>query len=552
MIFRHGLSAVALVCALTAPPAQASPNHGAYLAGQAAAAVHDFDEAAYWFGVALEADPSNPAIIENTLASMVGAGDLLGAAGVAGAALDQSFDSQIVNLVLDADAARRGDWQSIFAAKEAGREVSPLVDGLIQAWAHVGEGNMSAAIAGFDAVIAAPGLQNIGTYHKALAFAAVGDFESTAQILTLPPAQGMAPTRRSIIALAMAQSQLGQNDVAVEMLTQIFGPDPDLRLTSLRDRLAAGEQVPFDLVASPREGVGEIFLSVANILGDEAPVTVNLLYLRIAQTLHPRDAEISVLAAERLEDLENFELASAAYELVLPDDPSFYSAEIGRAAVLRKAGKPEEGIEALQTLVAAYPDRPVGHIALGDALRRQAIFEASNASYTNALDRLAPDDPRLWFAHYMRAITFHQLDQWPAAESDFRQALSYQPDHPQVLNYLGYSLIERREKLDEALAMIERAVEAQPDNGAIVDSLGWGLFVLGRVEEAVAPMERAAALEPVDPVINDHLGDVYWSVGRYREAIFQWNRALSFDPEPELATQIRDKIEFGLPPTQDG
>jgi Flp pilus assembly protein TadD len=138
------------------------------------------------------------------------------------------------------------------------------------------------------------------------------------------------------------------------------------------------------------------------------------------------------------------------------------------------------------------------------------------------------------------------MDDWPAAEADFRQALALRPGHPQVLNYLGYSLVERGEKLDEALAMIEEAVAGEPQNGAIVDSLGWVYFKLGRLEEAVVQLERAAVLEPVDPVVNDHLGDAYWAVGRTREARFQWMRALSFDPEEVEAERIRRKLEIGL------
>ena len=132
------------------------------------------------------------------------------------------------------------------------------------------------------------------------------------------------------------------------------------------------------------------------------------------------------------------------------------------------------------------------------------------------------------------------------ADADFRKALELNPDQPLVLNYLGYSLVERGEKLDEALGMIQRAVAAQPDSGYIVDSLAWALFTLGRYSEALDPMERASILEPVDPIVTDHLGDVYWAVGRKLEAEFQWHRALSFDPEEEQATRIRRKLEIGL------
>jgi tetratricopeptide (TPR) repeat protein len=135
---------------------------------------------------------------------------------------------------------------------------------------------------------------------------------------------------------------------------------------------------------------------------------------------------------------------------------------------------------------------------------------------------------------------------WDKAEADFRSALERNPDQPQVLNYLGYSMVEKGINLDEALSMIERAVEARPDSGYIIDSLGWVLYRLGRYDEAVEPMEKAVEIEAVDPIVNDHLGDVYWAVGRTREAEFQWHRALSFEPKEEDAARIRRKLEVGL------
>jgi len=153
---------------------------------------------------------------------------------------------------------------------------------------------------------------------------------------------------------------------------------------------------------------------------------------------------------------------------------------------------------------------------------------------------------RHWFLFYVRGIAYERSGRWEEAERDFRKALELEPDQPNVLNYLGYSLVEKGIKLDEALEMIRKAVEKRPNDGYITDSLGWALYRLGRYEEAVEPMERAVELTPLDPVINDHLGDVYWMVGRKREARFQWKRALSFGPDEKDAARIRRKLEVGL------
>jgi tetratricopeptide (TPR) repeat protein len=191
------------------------------------------------------------------------------------------------------------------------------------------------------------------------------------------------------------------------------------------------------------------------------------------------------------------------------------------------------------------------HVTLGDLRRQSKDFDAAVRAYDAALALYEDETPAQWFVYYARAISFERLDRWEQAEADFRKALDLNPDHPQVLNYLGYSLVEKRMKLDEALSMIERAVDARPNSGHIVDSLGWVLYRLGRYEDAVPHMERAAELMPVDPVVNDHLGDVLWAVGRYREAEFQWKRALSFIDPDDVPTDIspdrvRQKLAEGL------
>ena len=151
-----------------------------------------------------------------------------------------------------------------------------------------------------------------------------------------------------------------------------------------------------------------------------------------------------------------------------------------------------------------------------------------------------------WQLYYARGITHERLKIWPNADQDFRSALALNPDQASVLNYLGYSLIERGEKLDEAMKMITKAVEIEPNSGYIVDSLGWGKFRLGQYEDAVPDLERAAELMATDPIVNDHLGDAYWTVGRKNEARFQWRRALSFNPEEIEEARIKRKLEVGL------
>src|SRR5262249_40196530 len=131
-------------------------------------------------------------------------------------------------------------------------------------------------------------------------------------------------------------------------------------------------------------------------------------------------------------------------------------------------------------------------------------------------------------------------------EADLKRALALAPDQPLVLNYLGYSWVDQGKNLKEGTRLIEKAVQLKPDDGYIVDSLGWAHYKQGNFKEAVRFLERAVEIKPEDPTLNDHLGDAFWKVGREREARFQWNQALSLDPEPQDVDKIKAKIERGL------
>lgn len=546
-MFRLTVKAVVLAATCSfSLPAVAQENAGSYLAARHAAIGNDFAAAALYYEKSLREDPGNPALLDNLLSAQISLGRIEAAAMTAQSMLDSGIESQIGNLVLSAVATKTGNWAEIMDRFEAGQTISPLVDGLTQAWTALGRGEMSAAIESFDAVIETEGMGVYGRYHKALALAVVGDYEGADAILSAPTRGGAAYSARAAIAHAKILSQLGRNEDALANLDAVFGEVRDPTIIELRNRLEAGEILPYDVINTAQQGIGEISFMVAGLLRGETPDSYTLLYARVAEYLDPANTSALITSADLLERLERYELADEAFARIAPSDPAFSAAELGRVDVLRKAGKNDTAVEVAQSLARSHADLPHVHAKLGDMLRFVERFDEAITAYDTALSLYPKTDTSRWFVYYTRAITHHHIDQWTQAEADFRAALELNPNQPQVLNYLGYSLVERNEKLDEALEMIEKAVETEPENGAIVDSLGWVYFQLGRYDDAVEPMEKAASLEATDPIINDHLGDVYWAVGREVEATFQWNRALSFDPDEELADRIRLKLEIGL------
>jgi tetratricopeptide (TPR) repeat protein len=553
-MLKYVLSAVAVLAASSAltPPAQAQSVAGAYLAGRHAAVSSDYSEAARYYTQALAYDPGNVELMESATLSLLSLGQVEKAVPLARALEEKNQQSQVARLVLTANMAKTGDFASLLVREDDATGIGPWVDGLVNAWAHMGAGDVTSAMAAFDSLSKEPGMQGLVMYHKALALASVGDFEGAADIFGEGLVGSAGQTRRGVMAHAEILAQLDRQDEALTLIRASFGSSTDPELDLLIAALEVKDPVPFTYMPDPLAGMAEVFFTFAAVLKSEnAGDYYVLLYSRVARYLRPDHLDALLLTADLLENLGQYQLAIEEYAAVSADDPTYHAAELGRADALRRSGKEEQAIEVLTQLARSHGDLAVVHSTLGDVLRAREDWAGAIAAYDRALERVPEDTQMRWVLYYSRGIAYERSGDMAASEADFRAALAVNPEQPQVLNYLGYSLVEQHRNLDEALDMIERAVAASPDSGYIVDSLGWVFYRLGRYNEAVGQMERAVELLAVDPVVNDHLGDVYWAVGRHREAEFQWRRAISFvDPtdvdgeaDPE---RMRRKLDMGL------
>ncbi|CUH75110.1 tetratricopeptide repeat protein [Tropicibacter naphthalenivorans] len=524
---------------------------GSYLAARQASFLGDYEAAAHYYGRALAFAPTKPELLERAILANISLGEMDDAAALARQMTANGYASELAQMAIIAQEAASGNFATVVEMIDAQQGVGPLGDGLVKAWALVGLGDMDGAMDSFDAVAQIQGLGPFAAYHRALALAATGQFQQADALLADDTAGGMVNTRRGVMARAEVLSQLGRNDEAVTLFARAFGQDVDPALAQMRSALEAGETLPFTHVTNAKDGMAEVFFTLAGALSSEGNNDLTLLYTRLAEHLRPTHVDAILLSAELLDQMQQHDLALAAYARVPSDHPSFHAAELGRAEALRKSGLEEDAITVLRGLTQSHGDLPIVWTTLADVYRADERFAEGVEAYTTAMGLFDEITERQWFLFYARGICQEREGNWPEAEADFRRALELNPEQPQVLNYLGYSLVEKQLKLDEALELIERAVAARPNSGYIVDSLGWVLYKLGRYEEAVPHMERAAELMPIDPIVNDHLGDVYWSVGRAREAEFMWKRALSFvdwedaaeEADPEL---IKRKIEVGL------
>lgn len=535
------------VLTLTTGISQAQGVAGPYLSAKQAEARGDISEAARLYAETLARDRNNEAVLERAMIHQIAAGLVPD-----GIALARRYEAlrpghHLGVLALAADALRKDEPED---ALEILGDGGTFVGQIMSAWAAFGDGDVDSAratLVGMEATDAngRPG-QIVAAYHLGLLEAADGNDEAAIEAFARTEEMANGGTLRLAELHARALARLGRKDEALKVIAdRLAGTYGNIGLSLLAEEIDAGGK-PDLLVDSAEKGAAEVLFGVSGLLARGRNRLIALAYSRLAVHLYQDLTEAKLLIAQVLDQDAQYELAVAAYDAVPETAPEALNARIGRAEAMQAAGRVEDGIADMRTTIGAYPDALEAHTALGDMLRRESRFEEASVAYDGAVRLLNDIEEHHWALFYQRGITFERSKKWDLAEADFRTALELKPDQPEVLNYLGYSLVEFGKKLDEAEQMIQKAVEQRPEDGYIVDSLGWVLYRFGEFDRALTHLERAVELRPVDPVINDHFGDALWMVGRKIEARFQWKRALSFEPEEKDVVRMRRKLDVGL------
>ena len=524
----------------------ASASSGAYLAGRQAISDHNFVTASKFKARSISVDPENSKLLEGLMISFISQGSVDDAISIAKVYTEKGNSSQISQMILSASMIKDGKKKAALDFIKEAAETTPILQDLLSGWMLMGLYDEVNANRIFDKIAQVKGMEQFANFHRALAQLSIGELDQAEKTFSLIHTDQRNPTRRSIIYHTKILLSLGKFQEAQDLLEKWFGPTFDPEIEEIFAYASSGKFYSESSFPNPSIAVAEVFYSIAKLISKEVDPAFTLIYSRLAQYLDLNHADSTLMTADLLVDLAQYNLAIKEYEKLSKSQPQIYASELGRAEALRVSGKVMEAIEVLIELTRQYPNSANGFRTLGNHYRRLEVYDKAEVSYGEAIKLYTAKGDADWFLYYVRGITRERLDIWELAEKDFRKALSLNPNQPQVLNYLGYSLIEKNSNLEEALDMIERAVKASPDSGYIVDSLGWGYYKLGRYKKALPNLERAAELMPIDPIINDHLGDVYWMVGRKTEAEFQWRRALSFDPEEEDVDRIKKKLKVGL------
>jgi tetratricopeptide (TPR) repeat protein len=539
--------------AMPVPEIKPSPL-GSYLAARQAETDRDYGDAARFMTVVLATDPANPTLIGQTFLFRVGAGDIAAALPLARRIADLDRRSGLADLVLVLHEIKVGNYREALRHADALPHdgVQRIAGPLIAAWAEVGMGHPGAALEGLAKTPVADGLPELTLLHRALIADVSNRIDEAARLYGRLTADGRRVTWRTAELAGNFDERHERVAAARQLYRALEGSgDGDAVGKAALRRLASG-RIPQRLVATPQDGVAEVMFDLASILNQRETIDAALFYTRLAMDLRPDFPLGRLLLAEITDQEGHPRRALALYRSIDAASPLAWSSRLREAVLMDQLGETDKAVALLRRMAKERPENAAAWTELGDILRDHLRFAEAVTAYSGAMAQIHDPKASDWSLYYSRGVSLQRANEWPRAEADFREALKLQPDQPLVLNYLGYSWIDQGVHLKEALRMVARAASLRPNDGYIVDSLGWAYYRLGDYQKATANLERAIELEPEDPTINDHLGDVYWRTGRRREARYQWNRALEFKPEAGEVNRIEAKLDHGLGAARDG
>ena len=518
---------------------------GHYLAARQALYFNDVGQSATFFLETLEAEADSIPLLRQAFLTQYYYGDIERAA-----ALGRQLEGLDVVVPLGGEpgtalAIRKRDWPAalVLADKIAEDGTSLVLAGIIRGWSLVASGQGDAGIsalleAGRLAIDQDGGMPPYFRLHAALMAEHLGLTAEAEQRVN-----GLEGTLRGahlMLQLAAFHARRG-NWQAVDGII-------DTRLSGQFNRrlVRAALQRQADTTPDPHRVIANAVVAMAFDERDNETGQSISARLRFSLFIDPDNEFTRLLMAQQMADFGQSDAAVTNLARIPSDGVYGQLARLTEASVIEEQGDAERAIDTMQRVVEMDPENAALHQRLGDIHRRNQQFRQSRNAYMSALD-LGNDSGGL---HRSLGVSLERLGETRAAETHLLRAIEIDPSDAYALNYLGYWWADEGRNLDEAIAMIERAVSQRPDSGFFVDSLGWVHFRLGDAATAVGYLERATELEPSDPEITGHLGDVYWVLGRHDEARFKWRLALSLSTDEAERKKLSDRLAKGLPASE--
>jgi tetratricopeptide (TPR) repeat protein len=512
---------------------------GTYLSGQFARAHGDAAGAIDYLRKVHHDDPKNADLTGQLEGLMLLQGKIDEAIALAGDMPAESRD-QLSSLLLVLAEVKKNN------AEEASAFLNDISDGsnpqlwqpLIGAWLDVSRHKLAKPMTLQDFTADVGRAAPLVDYHLALINASAGFKDVAAQNFKDAIEDPKNPPGRVIGQLLAFYHKNGQPPLLAPIVKAYSETYPEF-----------ARQADLPMVETMQDGVAEVLYTMGGIMLAAGVNNDAAIYLQLTLYLKPDLSEAALALGDSYNELQQYARSNEMYAHIPAASRFYEKAQLHMAVNAERMGKLDDALAMLDNMSKAMPTASDALITKGDLLRVHQRYPEAVAAYSEGLKRTPQIKADYWPVLFARGACLERLGKWSEAESDLRQALTFKPNQPDILNYLGYGMLEHHENMPEAREMIATAVKARPDDAQIVDSMGWALYLQGDYAGATEYMEKAVELLPGDATVNDHLGDVYWRAGRKTEARYQWERSLMFSPEASMADSIHKKLKDGLPPT---
>ncbi len=516
------------------------PNVDRYFAARLAEFDNRDADALNNYLMLFKAEPTSPAVAERLYHNAMLQGDISNAIKAVRALELRNETDATAPLLLFADAFKRRDWQNteIAIAELEVKSNFGFIAPVLKSWVNVAQGKPHE----FDRAAARSNpLLNYYSSDQGVYFElAAGN---------LPAAKPLLIDFRNV-----------ENDFARDLIIRsatVFAANGDLEFARALLNGSSEPEFADDLLSRrknykarlrPIAGVASLFIRFATALTEQNASEQALIMARIANWLDPQ-SEPSKLALSKA--LFAMDRSKAGYEQLGKISTSSPYAQQAIAERIRRLSDDSRGQDALTLAQAGLRQNPNSSRAmtlLAQTYEQQSNFAQAAISYkslvTKAENAKEPPRRRAYYLLNLATVT-DKNGNWGRARNLLDEANQLDPNNAYILNYLGFTLLERREEIPKALELVKRAYQLSPDSAAIADSLGWGYYLTGNFKQSIIMLEKAVKQVGSDVTINEHLGDAYWQYGKRVDARYAWMTAAYKASEIDKL-RLQKKIDLGL------
>jgi tetratricopeptide (TPR) repeat protein len=516
--------------------------YGKYLAASHALSQLEFAEAANLFHNVLTAQPDNKTLCSETYMAYLMNGSITQAVDLADKC--KVAPENNIDILPAVDAITQDNF--IEAAKllkqvRSDNKLSLLMKNLLNIWLEFYGQNYTKAAELFDELEVGATLYNLIKLEQAL----FAYFANNTELANQSFGELAADPQSEYITRIIGEfyEMQGELEKAREVYMRVLSQNPyDSIILNRLERLKKNQIYTQLSIQNPKEAIAWLMTELGVMISWHNPAQA-IEYIQIALHLAPDLDYANIAMGDFYNRNEKPNYAISYYSKVPKDSEYYFDIQANIIAILYKQGDFKKAKKLLHRIINQEDLYNYNLLLImHEIVEKEQDYLWAIRVYDNLISHIEKVEPYHWPLFYMRASNYYMADDMVSAEQDYQTAYKLNPENCSILNDLGYNLILQRKNIEQAFEMITQALGKCPNSPAILDSMGWALFMQQKPEEAKQYIEKAIGLSPDSTEISEHLGDIKWSLEQKIQAKFEWQHALDSSRDPKERKRLEEKL----------